>query len=110
MSRLWDDPPLKPDGSLDYARLTLGEICEDVTESLMDRVFNGGDAGLVPFLDALPEADAIPAGAPVPEGLVGLMEELLRREGEDPAFGSPGTREVLGRVVRALQEEARSPA
>ena len=108
MSRLWNDPPLKPDGSLDYARLTLAEICEDVTESLLDRVYNGGDHELVPFLDDLPEVETIAAGAAVPEDLVGLMEELLRQEGEDPAFSSPRTREVLDRIVRSLQEAAGS--
>ncbi|CAN5840042.1 hypothetical protein BH23PLA1_BH23PLA1_20310 [soil metagenome] len=41
-SRLWTNPPLKPDGKLDYSRLTLAEICEDLTESLLDLVFNGG--------------------------------------------------------------------
>ncbi|WP_169978487.1 hypothetical protein [Tautonia rosea] len=110
MSRLWNDPPLKPDGTLDYAQLTLAEICEDVTESLLDRVYNGGDHELVPYLDDLPEVEEIAVGVSGSEGLVGLMEELLRQEGEDPAFGSPRTREVIGRIVRALQEEARSSA
>ena len=39
-SRLWTNPPLKPDGSMDYSQLSVSEICEDLTESLMDRIEN----------------------------------------------------------------------
>lgn len=109
MSRLWTDPPLKPDGSLDYARLTLAEICEDLTDSLMDRIINGHDDDLAAYLGGLPEVGAFPAGASPSDALVGSMEELLRLEGEDADFRTPRTRDVLGRAIRALGEAARGP-
>jgi hypothetical protein len=107
MSRLWTNPPIKPDGTLDYARLTLSEICEDLTESLMDRVLNGGDHELTPYMDNLPPADMFPAGASASEALVGLMEELLRLEAADSALRDPRTRDVLSRAGRELSEAAR---
>lgn len=99
MSRLWSDPPLKPDGTLDYSRLTVAEIGEDLQESLKDRVINGGLGELQPFLEDLPELQTLP-GSPAPGILVDLMERLLTLEASDPDFNSPETREVIhGAIV-----------
>ena len=55
---------LKPDGTLDYARLTVREIGEDLEESLMDRVVNGFQHELEPFLEKCPDLDSLPASDP----------------------------------------------
>lgn len=107
MSRLWNDPALKPDGTLHDAQLTLAEIGEYLAESLMDRVYNGGDQELVPCLDDLPDIDTLPAEAPVPAALVAAMEALLRLENEDAAFRSSRARAVLGIAIRELKQVAR---
>ncbi len=99
MSRLW---PRKPDGSLDYGRLTVREIGEDLEESLMDCVENAGQHELEPFLVEYPDLDSLPASDP-PRALVETMEELLRLEREDAHFRSPGTRELVRSAVRQLK-------
>jgi len=102
MSRLWTDPPLKPDGTLDYARLTVREIGEDLEESLMDRVVNGFQHELEPFLEKCPDLDSLPASDP-PRPLVDAMEELLRLEGEDVDFRLPRTRDLVRSAVQQLK-------
>lgn len=106
MSRLWSDPPLKPDGTLDYGRLTLAEIAEDLTETLLDLVENGGRAEFVPLLDALPDVEAIPAEASAPASLVRAMEDALRIEADDPGQLTPEAHATLGRAVDELRAAA----
>ena len=55
MSRLWKNPPTLPDGTFDYAALTLAEIREDLAETLSDLVINAGQEDAAPFLDAIEE-------------------------------------------------------
>lgn len=102
-SRLWTNPPLKPDGGLDYVQLTAMEICEDLTESLLDRVENGRERELQPFLDDLPEVTKFPDDALPSAALVQHMEELLRVEGEDSQFRSSQARENLRGAVDELK-------
>ena len=109
MSRLWTNPPLKPDGTLDYARLTVAEVCEDLTESLTDRVVNGGLDELQPFLDDLPDEDDLPASAPA-DALVRFMEDLLRLEGADPDFRSSEAHGTIRGAIRELKLVASRPA
>ena len=103
-SRLWTNPPLKTDGTLDYAQLTLAEICEDITESLSDLVFNAGAENLVPFLDALPETSSFSKDAIPPTSLVQLMERLLILENDDPCFRESESRTVIADVVREFEK------
>ena len=107
MGRLWNNPPLKPDGTLDYARLTVAEVCEDLTESLLDRVVNGSLDELQPFLDELPQEDDLPATAPT-DGLVQCMETLLQLEGEDPDFRTPAADDAIRGAIRDLKLAASS--
>lgn len=102
-SRLWNDPPSKPDGTLDYSALTPREICEDLTESLLDLIENGGQEQLVPFLDECPDADDLPPDGNPSAALVDAMEQLLRlEEKEDTVFASERARELLKAAVREL--------
>ena len=98
--------PLKPDGTLNYARLTLSQVCEDLVETLSDMVVNGFQEELEPFLNDCPEpeqlrADALPSGQ-----LVEAMERLLRVEGTDTSFRSPEAREAVATAVRELRAQA----
>ena len=106
-SRLWSDPPLKADRTLDYARLTPAEIVEDLSEGLADRIINGHQDALRPFFHRLKEvcpdvgairSDLVPTGA-----LVDAMEALLRREVADPRWESPEAQELL---IAAITEIA----
>lgn len=108
MSRLWTNPPLKPDGTLDYARLTVREIGEDLEESLMDRIVNSNLADLDPFLGDW-DLDSLPASAP-PAALVEAMEELLRLEDEDADFRSAAAHASLARAARELRTLASKTA
>ena len=106
MSRIGTKPPLKADGTLDYAQFTLTEICEDLTESLLNRIQNSQMNDLLPFLEALPPSKEIPEGAMAPTPLVQAMESLLRLEGEEVGFRSTASREVLGLAVREIRAAA----
>jgi hypothetical protein len=98
--------PLKADGSLDYARLTLGQVCGDLIETLSDMVVNGFQEDLEPFLNDCPEPDELRIDA-VPSGqLVEAMERLLRLEGTDTNFRSPEAREAVATAVRELRAQA----
>ena len=100
------NPPLKPDGTLDYARLTVAQVCEDLTETLLDLVENGGRGELVPFLNDCPEPDRLPAGAAPARSLVASMEQLLRFERSDPNLRSSEAREAVATAVRELRASA----
>ena len=106
VSRLWTNPPLKPDGTLDYARLTVAEVCEDLTESLMDRVVNSGLDELQQFLDDLPNKEDLPATSAPADKLVKFMEELLRLEGKDPDFCSASAQVAIRGAIRELRVAA----
>jgi hypothetical protein len=108
MSRLWTNPPLKPDGTLDYARLTVAEVCEDLTESLMDRVDNSGLDELQPFLDDLPDGE-LSAAAPS-NALVQHMEDLLRLASGDPHYRSADSHAAIRGVIRELKLATSRPA
>jgi hypothetical protein len=107
MSRLWTNPPLKPDGTLDYSRLTVAEICEDLAESLMDRIDNSGLDELQPFLYELPD-DELPAAEPT-DSLVGHMEELLRLTDKDPNYSSAAAHDAIRGAIRELKLAASRP-
>src|SRR5262245_56217145 len=98
-SRLWTNPPLKPDGTLDYARLTVAEVCEDLTESLMDRVVNGVLEELPSFLDDLPDEADLSAASPA-DALVKFMEDLLRLQGEDPDYRTSEAHDAIRGAIR----------
>lgn len=98
--------PLKSDGSLDYARLTLAQVCDDLVETLSEMVVNGLEADLEPFLKDCPKPEQLPPNA-VPSGrLVEAMERLLRLEGIDINFRSAEAREAVARAVRELRAQA----
>jgi len=103
MSRLWTNPPLKPDGTLDYAQLTLAEIAEDLTESLVDRVFNSGVEELQPLLDDVPEYDEFAVDAKPSAALIAVMESLLALEATDVDYRSVDTQKVLQQAVTELR-------
>jgi hypothetical protein len=109
MSRLWTNSPLKPDGTLDYAQLTVAEVCEDLTESLVDRVVNSGLEELQPFLNDLPSEDDLPSVAPT-DMLARSMEDLLRLEGEDPDFRSAEAHEAIRVAIGELKLVVNRPA
>jgi len=103
MSRLWTNPPLKPDGTLDYAQLTLAEIAEDLTESLVDRVFNSGVEELQPLLDDVPEYDEFAADAKPSTALIAVMESLLVLKATDMDYRSEETQKLLRQAVTELR-------
>jgi hypothetical protein len=107
MSRLWTNPPLKPDGTLDYARLTVAEICEDLAESLMDRIDNSGLDGLQPFLYELPD-DELPDADPS-DALVRHMEELLHLASADPQYSSAAAHDAIRGAILELKLAASRP-
>jgi hypothetical protein len=99
----WSNPPLTPDGLLDYARLSTAEIAEDLYDGLFDRVVNGGQAGLQAYLERLdefcPEFDEIPPEPRPSDTLVGAMGELLRLEVSDSDWTSERARGLIGAAV-----------
>ena len=84
MSRLCINPPTLSDGTLDYARLTLAEIREDLAETLADLVINAGQKDAAPLLDAIEEDDlreGLASASDQPsERLVSLMNDLIKLE------------------------------
>jgi|GEM_PF-7080355 len=105
-SRLWTNPPTKPDGTLDYSQLTPAEVCEDLTESLSDRVDNSGIDDLQPLLDAVPEVESLLTEGVSPEALVAFMEKLKQLEVDDVDFRKPQTHEVIRQAAEQLQRLA----
>ncbi len=102
-SRLWTNPPTKADGTLDYARLTVHEVLEDLTETLMDLVENGGQQALAVHLNALSELDLADVSDVPSVKLVTAMEALLTHETSDADFRSSEARQVVASAVRELQ-------
>ncbi len=84
-------------------------MCEDLTDSLVDRVFNSGLDALQPFLDELPDEYELPPLTPT-DALVRFMEDLLRFEGDDPDFRSSAAREAVRGAVGELRNAARRRA
>jgi hypothetical protein len=89
--------------------LSVAEVCEDLTESLMDRVVNGGLDELHPYLDNLPQEDDLPAEAPA-DKLVQFMEDLLKLEADDPNFRSAAVHDALHGAISELRRVARGAA
>lgn len=106
-SRLWNNPPVTPDGTLDYAQLTTAEVAEDLFDGLFDRIMNGGHEELTPFFEQLeafcPDFEDIPAEPRPTPTLVAVMDELLRLEASDCNWSTPRSRELLGVAVEQLR-------
>ncbi len=105
-SRLWTNPPLKPDGSLDYSQLTVAEICEDLSESLMDLIENGGIVDLQKFLEDLPPEDGLPTTLLPTDALVSFMEAMLLVEDEDFDFRSAQAQDAIPGAIREIRVAA----
>src|SRR5260370_12799 len=78
-----------PNGRLDYRRLTVAELHEDLTEELSDLVLNAGKLALEPVLARL-EADGffarVRANPDTPQEPLIVMMEQFRRVLETDAY------------------------
>jgi hypothetical protein len=108
MSRLWNNPPTTPDGRLDFARLMLAEIHEDLAERVGDVVVNGGQKTAAPLYKAIADGALRKAlkkaKAPPSEDLVRVMRGLADREAE--ALMSPEALELARQALEHLRAAA----
>jgi hypothetical protein len=100
-------PALKPDGKLDYSKMSLGEIHADLLETVSDLAFNAGQDDLAPLLNDL-ERDELEASLRRVEladpGLAAMMTTLAEME-TDPRFhllSKPLLRKASDMLVQAL--------
>jgi hypothetical protein len=104
-------PALKPDGTFDYSKMSLGEIHGDLVETVSDLAFNAGQDDLAPLLNAL-ERDELDASGQRSEladpDLAATMTKIAGMQ-SDPRFhllSKPLLREASDMLVRALAERS----
>lgn len=100
-------PALKPDGTFDYSKMSLGEIHDDLVETVSDLDFNAGQEDLAPLLHAL-ERDGLDASRQRSElaepSLAATMTKIASMQ-KDPRFhllSKPLLHEASDMLVRAL--------
>jgi len=103
-------PTLKPDGKLDYSKMSLGEVHEDLLETVSDLAFNAGQDDLAPLLNDLERDDleASPRRAELAgPALAATMTTLAEME-SDPRFhllSKPLLRNASDMLVQALADQ-----
>ena len=112
VSRLWSNPPLDADGRLDFRRLTVAELHEDLTEELSDLVINAGKVALEPMLNRL-EADELFArvrantGTPS-EPLISMMGQFRLTLESDTYLKTPEAQRLLVRLAEEFESIAKT--
>ena len=111
-SRLWKNPPLKPNGCLDYSSLFLPEIFDDLCETLSDLVINGGRADLATLLNELEEGRSDIEQCDIEKQpdttLVGVMDELIELERKEGGrYRSERSRQLIESAIENIRIAAR---